>query len=766
MQVSKPRQWFNMVKDGELGNNGRVRTKMASFVSVNADGSSISATYYDSVNQQVRRLYGRDPSMSYSVQFSAVISSMVASNDAIFAISGTDLLCLTSSSSISLSSIQTDIRSPTLQKCDTSFLLSLGSSIYEIIPGDPITYNLLVSDYSGKGFQATVVSPQMILSYSSGKICKAVLYTVGSGTPPTLQATLSNTRQNTYSALSAEIIDDTAYYFAITNSTLYQFELRGSTLVQTHSLAGGVSSYMARNVNGTIYIIFANKDGAIWAVSNGVLSYVSDGYPATAYDVTNINDEVYVYYIDTQSALRQAWNPISRVYIQPSTSVDSIIASSASALSPSYAANITDYILPVSSATASESYTITINGETYTDTGYAGQLICIQGRNNIYIKLTPPPIGCATTVVYPGYSPGYYLTVDTFGGPDNLFYCIYDLNGVPVWYRAADPDTQACSLFLGNARNKVATVIFNQDKSRTIVDVNTLKESNFATVAASRGGVPGWDVHEALEIAAPASRKGNMLYGWYNNGFYIQEQSPDNKLVWDFYSTDIFSSTDPEFFHFNAFDVHPVTGDIICSFRTVSSVVCINYRTKNLDWAIDSNGGLLPATLYPEKTKFLTPTNEPVIFGVQYNGTSAQHDCRWRTELKPLTKGNTVISIYDDQSFNGRPAARGVVYEIDLKKSIALFRGNVYSTTGTSGYMGSYKIVREFAGTYSHVLDLVQQHPCLREYASDANNMPTQTQLFSLDLPGDHYQIAKANPRTLSITAMRNTSGMPFTTVF
>jgi hypothetical protein len=273
-------------------------------------------------------------------------------------------------------------------------------------------------------------------------------------------------------------------------------------------------------------------------------------------------------------------------------------------------------------------------------------------------------------------------------------------------------------------------------------------------------------VHEALQIKNPIERAGNMIYLSYYDGFYIQEQSADTQeIIWEFYSTDIFTSTDPEFFHVNSIDVHPVTGDLICSFRTCSSTVCINYITKNVDWAIDSNNQLISNCIDSELTTFLTPTNEPIINDVQYNGISAQHDCRWHQEITPLTLGNDIISIFDNQSFDGRPSARGVIYEIDLTNNNAIWRGNVYSYYGTSGYMGSYKIITESDNTTSHVVDWVQQHPCLVEYAGDENGMPTQTELFKMDLPGDHYRISKAKPTDLNITSMRLTSGMPYSTI-
>jgi hypothetical protein len=79
--------------------------------------------------------------------------------------------------------------------------------------------------------------------------------------------------------------------------------------------------------------------------------------------------------------------------------------------------------------------------------------------------------------------------------------------------------------------------------------------------------------------------------------------------------------------------------------------------------------------------------------------------------------------------------------------------------------MGSYKVQREITGTYSHVLDYVQQRNNLTEYQDDGTGMPTGNILLIMDLPGDLYRISKARPIDLDIVAMRKTSGMPLSTL-
>ena len=252
---------------------------------------------------------------------------------------------------------------------------------------------------------------------------------------------------------------------------------------------------------------------------------------------------------------------------------------------------------------------------------------------------------------------------------------------------------------------------------------------------------------------------------WYTdtNMFQVEEVT-FKQIVWEWWSTDYFNTQDNEFFHINSNDIHPVTGNIVISCRTCSSIICIEYSTKNILWVIDSDGQLAAQFKDSSNVKFLIPTGEPNIAGSDYYGVGLQHDARWHIDIDPLTPGNDIVSIYDDETGNRRPRARGVIYEIDLTNNLAIFRSNVYHDSTNSGYMGSYNIVKEDNNSYSHVLDWVQMHPCLQEFAGDSVGMGTQTLLYQMDLPGDHYRIIKAKPSEMSIEAMRRTSGLPFST--
>jgi hypothetical protein len=498
------------------------------------------------------------------------------------------------------------------------------------------------------------------------------------------------------------------------------------------------------------------------------------------FDIALINDEYYIYYVGTDNLVHQVWNPIMFQKIIINTYVTTITSNLT--MWPLFTVNgPTDFILQVDDNINAVNLTLTINNAIYNFSSYPGQNIQVNdlSGNNYYFKITPDNVVIPdNTVIHNNYIPGYYCTVGTFGS-DQTYYTIYDCYGCPVWYKIntsqkaqGGNNPKPCGLFLGNDINKVVCNIFDGFLPRTIVNIDTLEEFNYYILPDSRGNTISWDSHEALEIKLPLSRKGNMLIQSYTNGCYLQEQNRQRQIVWEWWSIDYLTSTDPEDYKINSSSVHPITGDIICSFRQQSSVFCISYTTKQILWAIDSNNTFYQLFRNASLTQFLNVVDEPIINGVQYYGTSGQYDAQWNTDLQPIYDVyNYMISIFDNQSFYGRPNSRGVVYEIDIKNvdlsgnGKAYFRGNSYSYYGgKSGYMGSNNIIKEDNETFSWVINYPQLQPCLQEFASDSYGMGTQTLLFEMSLPGDHYRISKAPPNILSIEAMRRTSNMPFST--
>jgi len=509
--------------------------------------------------------------------------------------------------------------------------------------------------------------------------------------------------------------------------------------------------------------------------------FIKTNVNVKVFDITNFDDEEYIFYIGTDNLMHQVWNPSLFIDVKSEFLITNLLISNQDEniwMAPTFNQSIKDYY--IQSNAVNNIVTIRIdlvannsgNTNTYYYKMYPGQCLHIYDYlNHYYVKLLPNNsiIGGSPTK-NAGYIPGYYLMADTFGNGSQYYY-VHDSNGVPVWYRrnTSDPNytgnPQICSLFLGMGKNRVVTNIFDTGRYRTIIDISTLTEENFKAITPDTRGLDiNWDVHEALEIKNPLNRRGNMIFGCYTSagGFYFQEQNKNHQIVWEFWSYDLINNEGGDYFHFNSLDVHPITGDIVCSFRNCSTVACFNYRTKNIDWAIDTTGAFAAVVINTSLIKFLTPTNEPS----GYNGTSNQHDARWHYDIAPITFGNNIISIYDDRSSVGN-AARGVIYEIDLINNLAINRGNAFAPSGaSSGYMGSYKIQRELNGTYSHVVDYVQQHPNLYEFADDGTGMPVSGNiLLSMDFPGDLYRISKARPIDLDIVAMRKTSGMPISTL-
>jgi len=600
---------------------------------------------------------------------------------------------------------------------------------------------------------------------------------------------LATLTSNQYSIPRIVVHQGILYLFVVnTNDNyIYSTTINGTRNVTILNKFKEASDYKISIINNKIVITVVNQNGRLnrITVANNALKYnyfIKTNVPVKTFDICNMNDEEFIFYVSMDNLLHQVWNPALFINVQSQEIINNLVVTNTSestTMSPSFSKSINDYYITSNTQNSLRNISIVItdmNGASSTILYemYPGQCLDVYDSvNHYYIKLLPNNITIGTSITKnTGYIPGYYLNADTFGTGSN-YYNIHDSNGVPVWYRRNNSvpnfnsNPQVCSLFLGMGKNRVITNIFDVNRTRTIVDVSTLIEENYKVITPdTRGNIVDWDVHEVLEIKDPLDRRGNIIFGSYvSGGFYFQEQNNNHQIVWEFWSSDLINAQGGDYFHFNSIDVHPINGDLIISFRNCSTIACINYETKNIEWAIDPTGDFAAVIKNTSLVNFLTATNEPIHGGNQYNGTSMQHDARWQYEIEPLTPGNNVISAYDDQSGTGW-TARGVIYEIDLINSHAIHRGSAFAPSGgSSGYMGSYKIQREIDGTFSHVVDYVQQHNCLYEFADNGVGIPTGNILLTMDLPGDLYRICKARPADLDIEVMRKTSGMPISTL-
>ena len=482
-------------------------------------------------------------------------------------------------------------------------------------------------------------------------------------------------------------------------------------------------------------------------------------------------------------------------------------------------------------------YTLTINGTPTTGTIQACKALQVYfGEDIYYVRFLPvnskvPVVSLSTT----DHQPGYYLATNKRTGSGE--YSVYNENGVPVWF--FNPGTSANHVWKGKAPNRLIASATNG--LRHIVKINSadlvVEPVNMKSPALDNSTPPAWGLHESLELAAPASRYGNVITeGYTTNGFYIQEQNANRNIIWDWNSSDYFTppllqvyidmALDPnnrflhafagtatsgnawlqgipsEYLHLNSVSVHPVTGNILCSLRNCSSIICIDYNTKDVLWVLQGLPcdymGTLQAVAIPSKTantKWLTIEGEPEYMGYQYNGTCGQHNAQWAPQVPPLTPGNVVISVYDDQSTDSSnnvwtytgsgPRARAVIYEINPVTGVALHRSSIFcpegttttpvpvpqtitapvsiqGTPGKSAYIGSYTIIHDQDGGYTHAVDFSQQHPAFHEYRGPIDG--TKEEVFTFDLPNDHYRIVKVEPSWLRLDNLRATCGISLRT--
>jgi len=460
------------------------------------------------------------------------------------------------------------------------------------------------------------------------------------------------------------------------------------------------------------------------------------------------------------------------VNIQGPENITSIsLTCNGNAIYPNFDITTEDYgVITGAGGGQSVSYSLTINGNTTTGTINVDQALQIYNTTHIYyIRFINNAIPRPTITAGPltGYVPGYY----TIGQGDYLP-IIYNHNGVPVWYT----NYSAFSLNKGADRNRVFIQYPNTPNKSVYIGASGLDVHTYQLL-----GYPGsWDVHEGREIEGPPNRKRNILGHVYTTGFYIEEQTANHQMVWNWEANDYYNGGYGEYYHNNSIDVNPVNGNIVISCRHNSAALCIDYATKNVKWVISGRyfySGSFEAvdrhTSNTANTKYISLAhanllNEPTYSGFQYSGTVGNHDARWHTDIPPIHGSNNVVfSIYDDESdagagFGGNtaPASRGVIYEVDESAGVAYHRSSVFSPYGTSPFRGSYTVVHEDDGTWSHVLDNVVQDPQMLEFVGDIDT-PNKPLVFEMRFySGDPYRIIKIKKSFFDLNNLRATYGM------
>lgn len=324
-----------------------------------------------------------------------------------------------------------------------------------------------------------------------------------------------------------------------------------------------------------------------------------------------------------------------------------------------------------------------------TVTGVTRDYITISGVGYTRITLSAPASATSPAALTAG---SQNVTV-TFTNLPN-YNVVYNELGVPLWYQVPpvgqtqliQPGNEINRLLIGrrgtSGSQYVQQITNNSVLAKPLQILPTTKNGNAYTYQ--------WQQHEIVEISSPPSRRGNIMAVAFvptpsantapgqqaiNDkayGVYLQEQSPSGNVIWDWWSGDHFNAIaaaqNSSFFHLNAFDVHPVTGDILCSFRGCSALICIEYSTKKVKWVIQGVPqalGTLQSAADPvatQDTKYLTLQDEPFFQSVQYQGPAGQHHVKWKTNVDPLSPGNDVISVFDNSTyfFAGNNTARSI----------------------------------------------------------------------------------------------------------
>lgn len=470
---------------------------------------------------------------------------------------------------------------------------------------------------------------------------------------------------------------------------------------------------------------------------------------------------------------------------------------------PSFDPSIKDYCVYTNEGLNSEIYTwsITVNDDKQSNESNNIEVLktndlvkVTDGINSYFIRFLPNDVFAITlsTPTQGNYKDGYYIAGFNF---NNIYNYVFDKNGVPLWY--FENGTTPLSLHKGMSKNKVVTNSW-VNETRGILEIkNTYITGTYYNPVNDSNGDPVsgpyvWDNHEAQELTGPIERKGNFIAAAYvNDGFYLQEQTAAGELAWDWYSIEAFSDTNCERYHLNSVDVHPINGDIICSLRHTSSIICIEYATKNVKWVLQGGNpfgafGNDPQPLQnfaqgsrTASTKWIVQENivgEPNYEGDQYDGTCAQHDARYHTNIEPVHgPNNVIISIFDDQTSNFQ-YSRGVIYEIDEENGIAYHRFSVFSNDENSPslpqsqFMGSYTVLKESDNSYSHIITLVNSNNAIIEYNGGSipeNDYNTADKVLAFDISNygnDIYRFIKVPTTHFNINNLRNTAGLSLNT--
>lgn len=471
------------------------------------------------------------------------------------------------------------------------------------------------------------------------------------------------------------------------------------------------------------------------------------------------------------------------------TSMDVSISGGDSSMHPSFDPAIYDYCIHAPYGMTAD-YTITINGSAQSGTIDVNKALHVRrGIKEYFIRVIPPDLNLPS-IQYKGedYVPGYYLVTGRDIGSSG-YSIVFDENFTPVWYHYDPQYGWSSNAFNFGGKNHLALGRDPGNYPRYVfsLGMNSIVKSEYSMLNDTRySSNPSYECHEAHRVKGPSSRVGNFISmagqdcgaPIPDGGFYLQELTPDGQdIVWEFYSEDYFSGGEVsnDYYHPNAIDVNPITGQVLVNMRHTSCVMCIDPDISggvggNIIWILSGPTSLRGSMFSAKKsvpetlnTKWLDIVGEPNLDGFQYAGPSGNHDVRWCNTTDPSDPNyvapihgtnNLVIHLYDNQTYSGGNA-RGVVYEIDVAQGKAYFRAHAWDP-GSSSCCGSYSLVRESNGTYSHLPSFVDHNPGIKEFNGGLDSQ--QNLSLVVDMPGV-YRFYKVREDQLDIRYLRTTSG-------
>ena len=510
--------------------------------------------------------------------------------------------------------------------------------------------------------------------------------------------------------------------------------------------------------------------------------------------VTVSGASAYWYATVSTTELSMSFSPLTSdmfLDIEASSAIESMdvsVSGGDSSMHPAFDPDIHDYCVHAPWGDTAE-YTLTINGTPQSGTIDVNKALHVRrGIREYFIRVIPPDLNLPS-VQYKGedYVPGYYLVNGRDIG-SNGYSIVFDENFTPVWYYYDSSYGGSSNAFNPGGKNHLVIGRDAGYQPRYVfsLGMNSLVRSGYSMLNDTRyGSNPSYECHEAHRVRGPAGRAGNFIAiagqdcgaGIPDGGFYLQELTPDGQeIVWEFWSEDYFSGggIGNNYYHPNAVDVNPITGQVLVNMRHTSAVICIDPDISggvggDILWVL--SGPPWTGTMESVKksvpetanTKWLDIVGEPNVNGFQYNGPSGNHDARWCSTTDPSDpsyvapiygSSNAVMHLYDNRTFsNGN--ARGVVYEIDVAQGKAYFRAHVWDP-GNSSCCGSYSLIREANGTYSHMPSFVDHNPGIKEFNGGLD--PQQNLSLVVSMPGP-YRFYKVREDQLDIRYMRTTSG-------